>query len=133
MSLPMIPELLSQLAKKPGTNPFPARHLPETVTGFLQQVADGKASIHPPVPTPPKLRGKITYEKSTCIGCSLCIKVCPAHAIELIPAEKKVRIFVAQCINCGQCTEVCPKNCLGLSEDYMNADTDRYSKQLILG
>ncbi|MFH0878465.1 MAG: 4Fe-4S binding protein, partial [Lentisphaerota bacterium] len=77
MSFPMIPELLSQLVKKPGTNPFPARHLPETVTGFLGQVAAGTATINPPVPTPAKLRGKITYEKSTCIGCSLCIKVCP--------------------------------------------------------
>ncbi len=133
MSFPMVPELLGQLLKKPATNPFPAPQLPPTVTGFLEAVGAGKASILPTVPVPPKLRGKLTYNRDTCIGCNLCIKVCPAHAIEPIPAPvKKIRVFISQCINCGQCTEVCPKNCLGLSEEFLIADADRYSKALVL-
>ena len=37
--LPMMPELLRQLFKKPATNAFPARYLPPSVTKFLQKVA----------------------------------------------------------------------------------------------
>lgn len=132
MSLPMVPELLNQLARKPATNPFPAPHLPSSVTGFLEDVSAGRAKLNPPVAVPPKLRGKITYNRETCIGCSLCIKVCPAHAIELIPEVKKIRVYVGQCISCGQCTEVCPKNSLGISEEFLLADTNRYSKNLVL-
>ncbi len=133
MRFPMVPELLNQLPRKPITNPFPAAHLPETVTGFLAQVQGGQAAVQPPVPVPPRMRGKIRYTKPACIGCTLCVKVCPAHAIEMIPEEKKIRIFVGQCISCAQCTEVCPKNCLEMTEEFLIADTDRYSQNLVLG
>ena len=133
MSFPMVAQLLSQLFRKPNTNPFPAPQLPPTVTGFLGQVANGEAAINPPVPVPDKLRGKMTYNRETCIGCNLCIKVCPAHAIESIPPPaKKIRIFVSQCIQCGQCTEICPKNCLALSGEFLNASHDRYAPSLVV-
>ena len=48
--LPMMPELLRQLFKKPATNAFPARYLPPSVTKFLHKVAQGEAAINPPVP-----------------------------------------------------------------------------------
>jgi NAD-dependent dihydropyrimidine dehydrogenase PreA subunit len=89
MPFPMVQELLSQLFKKPNTNPFPAAQLPPTITGLLAQVGRGEATLNPPVPVPAKLRGKMTYNRDTCIGCKLCIKVCPAHAIDFLPATKK--------------------------------------------
>ncbi len=133
MSFPMVKELLGQLLKKPNTNPFPAAQLPPTITGFLEKVGKGEASISPPVPTPVKFRGTMTYNRETCIGCNLCIRVCPAHAIEQVEGEKKVRFYLGQCISCGQCTEICPKKCLELNEEFLTADADRYSKDLILG
>ena len=75
MSFPMIPELLGRLFRKPNTNPFPAAQLPPTVTGLLEKVGKGEATLNPPVPVPEKLRGKMTYVRETCIGCKLCIKV----------------------------------------------------------
>lgn len=132
MPFPMVKELLRQLFKKPSTNPFPAPQLPPTVTGFLQDVGQGAATLNPPVPAPPRLRGKITYTRETCIGCNLCLKVCPAHAIEPLPAVKKVRFFVAQCIQCGQCVEICPKKCIALSDEFLNASHNRYSPELVI-
>ena len=132
MSFPMIPELLGRLFRKPNTNPFPAAQLPPTVIGLLEKVGKGEARLNPPVPVPAKLRGKMTYNRETCIGCKLCLKVCPAHAIDFIESTKKVRIFVSQCIQCGQCTEICPKNCLALSEQFLNASHDRYDKSLVV-
>ncbi|HOE00654.1 MAG TPA: 4Fe-4S binding protein [Kiritimatiellia bacterium] len=132
MTFPIVPDLLSSLFKKPNTNPFPAPQLPPTVTGLLDEVNQGKAELNPPVPAPERLRGKMTYNRETCIGCNLCIKVCPAHAIEAIPAVKKVRFYVSQCIQCGQCTEICPKQCLALSGEFLNASHDRYDRSLIV-
>ena len=132
MSFPMVQELLGQLFKKPNTNPFPAAQLPPTITGLIEKVGKGEATLNPSVPVPAKLRGKMTYNRETCIGCKLCLKVCPAHAIDFLPATKKVRIFVSQCIQCGQCTEICPKNCLALSEQFLNASHDRYDKSLVV-
>lgn len=131
-SLPLFPELVRQLFREPATNRFPAKYLPPTVTGFLKAVAEGKASLVPPVPTPPKFRGKITYQRGSCIGCGLCVKVCPSHAIELIPDTKQIRVWVDQCIFCSQCTNVCPKSCLSMSDEFLLADEERYSENLIV-
>ncbi|MDE4907424.1 4Fe-4S binding protein [Methanogenium marinum] len=130
--LPMFPEALRQFLKKPATNLFPARYLPKSITGFLGKVAAGEATINPPVAVPKNFRGKIAYDRDACIGCKLCIRVCPAHAIEFIPETKTVRIFVTQCIFCSQCNDACPVSCLHMSDEFMVADADRYSENLIV-
>lgn len=130
--LPMVPELLNQLARRPVTNAFPAPHLPPSVTGFLGQVARGEAVLCPPIPLPPRFKGRIAYNRDTCIGCWLCMKVCSARAIEAIKEKKKIRIIVSQCISCSQCNTICPKACLSMSDDYLIADADRYSAALVL-
>ena len=130
--LPLVPELLKQLLSRPDTNAFPARHLPPSVTGFLAKVGRGEAAISPPVPTPPKYRGKIVYDREACIGCSLCLKVCPAHAIEFIPETKRIRIYITQCIFCSQCNDICPKDALHMSADFLLATEDRYAESQIV-
>ena len=130
--VPAFPEVLRQILKKPVTNLFPARYLPKSITGFLNKVAAGEATINPPVALPPNFRGKITYDRDICIGCKLCVRVCPAHAIEFLPETKTVRIFVTQCIFCAQCNDVCPVTCLHMSHEFMLADTNRYSENLIV-
>lgn len=125
MKLPAFSEVLGQFVKKPVTNLFPARYLPKSITGYLGgKVAAGEAEITPPpVPVPENFRGgKIAYDRDACIGCKLCIRVCPAHAIEFIPETKTVRIFVTQCIFCSQCNDACPVSCLHMSDEFMVAD-----------
>ena len=124
--------LIKQLLSKPATNPFPARYMPKSVTGLLEKVGAGEAAIHPPVPAPDDLRGKITYDRDKCIGCQLCIRVCPANVIEFLPEEKKIRMYVARCTFCAQCVDACPVNALATSPDFLLADTDRFSKNLIV-
>ena len=130
--LPMIPELLIQMLKKPATNAFPARYLPPSVTEFLAKVARGEAAINPPVPAPPKFRGKIAYDRESCIGCSLCLKVCPAHAIEFLPSTKRIRIYVAQCVFCSQCNDICPKGSLHMTLEFLLACENRFAESQIV-
>ena len=114
--LPMLKEILAQSVKKPVTNLFPAARLPKSITGFLEDVGRGKANLIPPVETPEHMRGKLSYKSNICNGCGLCMKVCPAHAIEQVVypvppakegeeqprAQKRIRIYVGNCIFCGQ-------------------------------
>ncbi|MDG6228879.1 MAG: 4Fe-4S binding protein [Candidatus Thermoplasmatota archaeon] len=130
MKFSMLPQVFGQMFKKPFTNKFPAKYAPDNVTGFLSDVGAGKASINPPVETPPGFRGKIQYDKEKCIGCKLCIKVCPTGAIEFKEEEKKIKIYLARCCFCSQCNDICPVNCLSMGSEFLLADTDKYSKAM---
>jgi len=132
MKFSMLPQVFSQMFKKPWTNKFPAKYQPSSTTKYLQDVQAGKAKVNPPVETPPGFRGKIQYDREKCTGCKLCIKVCPCGAIEFKPEEKKIKIFLARCCFCSQCNDVCPVNCLSMSNEFLLADADKYAKDLIV-
>jgi ferredoxin len=132
MSYSMMPKVLSQLFKKPFTNKFPVKYTPASTTKFLANVGAGKAKLIPPIETPPGFRGKIQYDKEKCIGCKLCLKVCPSEAIEYKEEEKKIKIYLARCTFCSQCNDICPVSCLSMSNEFLLADVDKYSKDLIV-
>ncbi|MBN2395337.1 MAG: 4Fe-4S binding protein [Candidatus Atribacteria bacterium] len=134
MATPMIYELIKQLFHKPATNCFPLKYYPSntTVTDLIKKVQKGEAKINSPVAIPEKFRGKIIYEREKCIGCRLCIKVCPSRAIEFIPEEKKIKIRIDRCIFCSQCNDICPVNCLHMSENFLLANENRFSEELIV-
>ena len=49
---------------------------------------------------------KYQIDESKCVGCTLCVKVCPVNAItgEL---KQPHQINRDQCIGCGQCAQTC--------------------------
>ncbi len=66
---------------------------------------------------PERLRGKLLWNRDTCTGCGLCVKDCPAGALEVIVIDKKAKKIVMnydadQCIYCGQCTFSCRQGTL---------------------
>lgn len=90
-------------------------------------------------PTAERFRGLLHWNPEGCTGCALCVKDCPAGAIELITVDKAAKRFVIryhvdQCTFCGQCAYSCRFNCITLSNDEWElADLGRDSFTILYG
>ncbi len=128
-------QMLRQWVDKTFTNPFPVAHMPEELGEALQAAERGDISLNAPVPLNLKeqrFRGRVSYDKTKCIGCKMCIKICPANAITFIEEEKKVQVHSDRCCFCAQCTEICPVNCLAMSNDFAFASYERNEEEVIV-
>lgn len=48
--------------------------------------------------------------KKKCIGCGLCINICPVDAISI--KDGVASIDQEKCIHCGKCLHICPTNAI---------------------
>lgn len=82
-------------------------------------------------PTVAQFRGLLHWNPEGCTGCALCVKDCPAEAIDFITidkAEKRFvfRLHVDRCTFCGQCAYNCRFDCITLdNEEWELAGVDR--------
>ncbi|MGQ0586152.1 MAG: RnfABCDGE type electron transport complex subunit B, partial [Gammaproteobacteria bacterium] len=52
-------------------------------------------------------------DEPNCIGCALCLKVCPTDAI--LGASKFLHAVIAgDCTGCEKCLPVCPTDCISM-------------------
>ncbi|MEM5793462.1 MAG: 4Fe-4S dicluster domain-containing protein [Candidatus Aenigmatarchaeota archaeon] len=80
-----------------------------------------------------RFRGKISFDKSKCIGCAMCRMYCPSGAIKLTWKIKKIivnnvqhqkiihpiyQINIGKCIRCGMCVDVCPVKCIWFTKEF---------------
>lgn len=88
---------------------------------------------------PPKMRGKVIYDAETCTGCRLCVRDCPAEAIDIIILDRKAKKFVMnyhadRCIFCAQCVESCRFGSIELSDqDWELAETSKNPFDIFYG
>ncbi len=57
---------------------------------------------------PKDFRGRVSWNKDTCIFCMLCAVNCPTNAIRINREKKTWSIDIGKCIHCGRCHDVCP-------------------------
>lgn len=124
--------VIKQLFQKPATNLFPAKYAPESTLDLLDKVTRREVALNPPIAVPPQFRGKIAYDRENCTGCQQCVKICPTRAIEFLPEERKVKIFISRCCFCAQCVDVCPVHTLAMTEEFLLSSYDKFADELIV-
>lgn len=95
----MLGEVLRHSVRRPATEQYP----------FV------KADL------PPGTRARLQFHAERCIGCKLCMKDCPARAIEITKVGNKrfeCHIWLGRCIFCAQCVDSCPKDALEATADF---------------
>jgi len=91
-------ELMKSLAKKPVTLRYPFEKL-----------------------TPPNgFRGKLEWDSEKCVGCGVCVRICPAFALEMVGKglTAELRYYLSRCAFCAQCVESCPRDALKTTDQY---------------
>lgn len=73
-------------------------------------------------PTPERLRGQLRFDASKCSGCKICMRDCPANALELLVVDKATKRFAMKfhtdrCTYCAQCVVSCNFDSLSLTHE----------------
>jgi electron transport complex protein RnfB len=74
-----------------------------------------------------KPRRVALIDEDTCIGCTLCIQVCPVDAI--LGAGKQMHTVIAsECSGCELCLPPCPVDCIDMVPEPVTAQTWKWPK-----
>lgn len=86
---------------------------------------------------PDCFRGRPGLVIQECIGCGMCMRICPNKCIELVEIDvpekgkcKRPQVDLGRCMMCGYCAEYCPTNAMIVTPEYELATTKR--SQLIM-
>lgn len=80
-----------------------------------------------PLELPPYFRGRVTIEPALCTGCGLCVRDCPAFALELERESRnkfKIIHYPDRCAYCGQCETSCQFGAVTLINQFIHATPD---------
>lgn len=95
--------------------------LPELVRTLLAQ----RVTVHfpfAPLALPAYFRGKVVIQAVLCQGCGLCVRDCPAFALELKrEGRDQFRLihYRDRCAYCGQCAESCRQRAIALVNEFV--------------
>lgn len=62
-----------------------------------------------------RTRGRIFFDQTDCIYCSICARKCPADAIKVDRATNTWELDTFRCVICSECVNVCPKKSITMN------------------
>ena len=80
-----------------------------------------------PLELPSYFQGKVTIEPALCTGCGLCVRDCPAFALELEQESRnkfKIIHYPDRCAYCGQCETSCQFGAVTLVNEFIRVTPD---------
>ncbi len=94
--------------------------LGDTIRSLLKKPVTEKYPFERLHPGPERLRGALSYQTGKCSGCGVCVKDCPANALEVVTLDKKAKKFVIvyhvdRCTFCAQCVKSCNYKCFAMA------------------
>jgi len=84
---------------------------------------------------PDGFRGAIQLDPEKCTGCGLCVRDCPANALELVKESKSDYKFIyhpARCAYCGLCEQACRRGAIFHSNRLTGSTRDPHSIVVVL-
>jgi len=124
----------SRKEKELGLTGFILKPMYITIKQFV------KSSVHRPqtvlypweklvLPDVFRARPGLVFDR--CIGCGICMRICPNRCIDLVEVDdlkqvegepvkkvKRPRVNVGRCMMCGYCAEYCPTDAMIVTPDY---------------
>jgi formate hydrogenlyase subunit 6/NADH:ubiquinone oxidoreductase subunit I len=122
-------------ASKEGS---PLRSFFYLLPGVLRTLRNGPSTVSfpfGPLELPKSFRGRVEIDADRCRGCSLCVRDCPAFALELHRESRDVFQLIyypERCAYCGQCELSCNFGAIRLSNTFTQATTDPSSLRTVL-
>ena len=62
-----------------------------------------------------KVRPKAQVDRSLCVACGCCVKVCPLSAIQVVRGVA-AQVNTQKCVGCGKCARECPATVITIQE-----------------
>ena len=82
---------------------------------------------------PDNYRGRPGLRFDKCVGCGMCVRMCPTACIKLVDAVddegktvKRPQVNMGRCAMCGYCAEYCPVDAMTVTPEYEIAEYTRF-------
>ena len=104
----------------------------------LQSVIAGPRTVEfpfAPAEMPEGFRGRVSIKAENCRGCSLCVRDCPANALELHKESRDVYRLIHhpdRCAYCGQCELSCNFDAIYLDNQFVHGTPQRDTLEVVL-